>query len=84
MKYHIQIKRNAQKALAKIPQSHQDRIINKIYTLAESPHPQGCKKLSGRPAWRIRVGNYRVLYEVHDNELIILVVQIGHRRDVYR
>lgn len=59
MGYAISIERNAQKALAKIAQPDQDRIIQAIRSLAENPRPSGVKKLSGRDAWRIRIGNYR-------------------------
>lgn len=62
----------------------QDRIIAAIRSLAEEPRPSGVKKLTGREAWRIRVGNYRIIYEIHDQALIVLVVSIGHRQDVYR
>ena len=55
-----------------------------IHELANDPHPHGSKKLSGRPAWRIRVGAYRVIYEIFADRLLILVVAIGHRKEVYR
>ncbi len=84
MSYSILIERTAQKSLAKIAQPDQDRIIQAIRSLAENPRPPRVKKLSGRDAWRIRIGNYRVIYEIHDEELRILVVVIGHRRDIYR
>lgn len=84
MKYRIEILRSAQKQLAKIDQVAQKRIINAVYELAENPRPTGCKKLSGRPAWRIRVGEYRVIYEIHDNRLLVLIVAMGSRKDIYR
>ena len=84
MSYRLEILRTAQKQLAQIVQSDQDRIVAAIKDLADVPRPAGCKKLSGRPAWRIRVGRYRVIYEIHDGKLLILVVTIGHRKDVYR
>lgn len=84
MTYQLQIKRNAQKALAKIPQPYQKNIINAIYRLADSPFPIACKKLTGKEAWRIRVGDYRVIYEVKDSQLIIFVIDIGHRKEIYR
>jgi len=82
--YSIEILRSAQKQLKKIDRKDQDRIISSIKTLADNPRPQGCKKLSGRPAWRIRIGSYRVIYEIKDDMLLVLVVHIGHRKDVYR
>ena len=82
--YRVEILRSAQKQLAKIDRQDQSRIISAIRALANDPRPPGCKKLSGRPAWRIRVGTYRVIYEIHDDRLLVLVVTIGHRKDVYR
>lgn len=84
MSYSIEILRVAQKQLAKVDQGQQQRIIDAIRNLAIDPRPSGCVKLSGRAAWRIRVGSYRVIYEVHGERLLVLVVSIGHRRDVYR
>ena len=82
--YRVEILRSAQKQLAKIDRQDQSRIISAIRALANDPRPPGCKKLSGRPAWRIRIGTYRVIYEIHDDRLLVLVVTIGHRKDVYR
>lgn len=84
MPHRLDILKSAQKQLAKIVQPDQDCIIAAIRALAETPRPTNCKKLSGRPAWRIRVGAYRVIYEIHDDALLILVVTVGHRKDVYR
>lgn len=84
MIYSIEILRSAQKQLSKINRQDQDRIISSIESLAHNSRPDGCKKLSGRPAWRIRIGSYRVIYEIQDKKLIILVVNIGRLREVYR
>ena len=84
MTYAVFIERRAQRALGKIVEPHRDRIISAIQRLSEEPRPPGVTKLSGRDAWRIRVGSYRVLYEIHDAKLVVLVVEVGHRRDVYR
>ena len=84
MTYSVEILRSAQKQLSKINRQDQDRIISTVEALADNPRSQGCKKLSGRPAWRIRIGSYRVIYEIQDNKLLVLVVNIGHRREVYR
>jgi mRNA interferase RelE/StbE len=84
LKYSIEITRRAQKALSKIAQSDQSKIISAIQSLADEPYPKSSKKLSGRDAWRIRIGNYRVIYEVDHGVLSILVVLIGHRKDIYR
>lgn len=84
MSYSIEILRVAQKRLARIDRASQQRIIDGIRSLTEDPCPSGCKKLSGRPAWRIRIGPYRVIYEIHGDRLVVLVVTIGDRKDVYR
>lgn len=84
MTYSIQITRKAQKSLADIASDYQQSIRVAIRELAENPFPQGCKKLVGRPAWRLRVGVYRVIYEIDQGQVLILVVDIGHRRDIYR
>lgn len=84
MIYEIKIKKSAQKSLARIPHKYQENIISSIRSLSNDPRPEGCKKLSGRDAWRIRISQYRVLYEIHNTELQIMVVKIGHRGEVYR
>lgn len=84
MSYSIDILRVAQKQLARIDRTQQPRIIDAIRDLADDPRPSGCKKLSGRLAWRIRIGTCRVIYEIHDERLLVLVVTIGDRKDVYR
>ena len=84
MTYSIFIRRSAQKALSRIAKPDQDRIIAAIRGLAKDPRPTAVRKLSGRDAWRLRVGHYRVIYEIHDDRLVILVIAIGHRREVYR
>ena len=86
MIYKIEFSRRAEKELKTLPQQEQKRISDKIDALAEKPRPSGVEKLQGRGknAYRIRVGMYRVLYEIHDQELVILVIKIGHRREVYR
>ncbi len=84
MTYSIEILRSAQKELGKIGLRDRERIINAIRLLAIDPRPPSCRKLSGRPAWRIRVGSYRVIYEVDDGRIVVTVIAIGHRREVYR
>ncbi len=84
MRYKIEILRSAQKQLSKIQHQQQNQIIENIRKLSENPRPSGCKKLSARPAWRIRIGDYRVIYEIKDDCLLVLVITIGHRKEVYR
>lgn len=69
----------------KLPRDIQHRLDPALLALADNPRPPGCKKLQGREeTYRIRVGDYRVIYRVEDDRLIVLVIEIGHRRDVYR
>ena len=84
MAYQVLILRRAQKALAELPVRDYERIRDAIAALAQMPRPAGCLKLSGRDAWRIRIGNYRVIYEINDAQITVLVVDVGHRREVYR
>ena len=84
MKYKIAIKRNAQKSLSKIPHPFQQQIIESIKHLSDDPYPKNSKKLSGRPAWRIRIGDYRIIYEINNNILNILILVISHRKNVYK
>ena len=84
MPYQILIEKTARKEIQKINQADQVSIVQAIQALAENPRPTGCKKLKGREAWRIRAGNYRVIYEIQDNILVITVITVGHRRDVYK
>ena len=84
MNYTVNILRSAQKQLAKINREDQQRIFSAIRNLADNPRPAGCIKLSGRPAWRIRIGMYRVIFEIHDDQLLIVIVAIGNRREVYK
>jgi mRNA interferase RelE/StbE len=83
--YSILFLPSARKALAKLPKADQARVDQQVLALADNPRPTGCLKLSGPSGlWRIRVGDYRVVYEIRDKELIVLVVSIAHRREVYR
>lgn len=84
MTYQILIERSAAKRLAQITSPHRERLTEAIRGLANNPRPPGAKKLSGRDAWRIRVGAYRVIYEVSDKDLRVLVVVVGPRQDVYK
>ncbi len=82
--YSLEIKRSAAKELAQLPPKDRGRIIARIQALAEDPRPVGAEKLSGQERYRVRQGDYRILYEIEDQILRIMVVKIGHRRDVYR
>ena len=82
--YKIVIRKSVRKDMQGIPKKDAQRIISAIQSLAENPHPQGSKKLSAQDRYRLRQGNYRILYEIQDNQLIVCVVAVGHRKDVYR
>ena len=85
MSYQILIRRPAEKEIADLPPKIHFRVVEKIRALAVDPRPAGCKKLSGEDrAWRIRIGDYRVVYLITDRVLLICVVRIAHRKDVYR
>jgi len=84
MTYTVIILRAARKSLAQLPEADYQRVIAAINALAQNPRPPGCIKLTGSPYWRIRVGVYRVIYDIEDTARIVTVVTVGHRRDVYR
>ena len=83
--YSIIIGRNASKSLGGIPNKDAKRIADAINDLAEDARPNGCKKLQSKgDSYRIRVGNYRIIYEINDDELLVLVVEIGDRKEIYK
>lgn len=82
--YEIVFKKSVSKDLKTIPKKDVVKILNVIRSLAENPRPPQVKKLSGQEKYRMRQGNYRILYSIEDDKLIITVVKIGNRRDVYR
>jgi len=85
LKYRVEFKRSAAKALKKIPKSDQKRISEKIDTLAEKPpNPDTTKMKGNNPFHKVRIGNYRIIYEIRNNLLAIMVVKIGHRKNIYR
>lgn len=81
--YELLYKKKAIKALAKINDPYYSAIIQAIDELAENPRPHGQKKLTGRSGYRIRVGTYRVIYDIFDTNLIIEIVNVGSRGDIY-
>jgi mRNA interferase RelE/StbE len=84
-KYRILIKPSAVKEIKAIsPKKDRQRIIGRISKLADNPRPPGCEKLSGQEKYRIRQGRYRIVYSIEDQDLIVYVVKVGHRKDVYR
>jgi mRNA interferase RelE/StbE len=84
-RYRVEIARRALKALTALPRGEQQRVRAAIDLLADNPRPPGCTKLVGEDdAYRVRVGVYRIVYEVFNDRLLVRVVRVGHRRDVYR
>jgi mRNA interferase RelE/StbE len=83
-RYELTFKPSVAKDLRDIPGADVQRILARIETLRDDPRPPGCEKLSAQERYRIRQGNYRILYPVADAELMVEVVKVGHRRDVYR
>ena len=84
MSYSILVELKALRQLQRIPPPHRQRVRSAVLDLAENPRPPNARKLTGRPAWRIRIGDYRVIYEIDDANATVLVVVIGPRGDVYR
>lgn len=85
MSYTVTVLPAAQRDLRKV-KDHQDRarIEGAIRLLAVDPRPPAATPLTGHPGWRVRVGNYRIIYTINDTELVVVVVKLGHRRDVYK
>ncbi len=85
MSYRIAVKRSAAKALKNIPNPDRKRMIEKIDSLAENlPNPEITKLKGNNPFHKIRTGDYRIIYEVQQEVLVILIVKVGHRKDIYR
>jgi mRNA interferase RelE/StbE len=82
--YELLLRPSVEKDLKKIPAADLRKILARIETLRENPRPVGCAKLSGEEYYRVRQGDYRIVYEIEDNRLIVIVVKVGHRRDIYR
>jgi mRNA interferase RelE/StbE len=83
MTYRIELRPAALRALKRIDHQDRDRIRGAIALLGEDPRPPGAKALQGRPGFRVRVGSYRIIYTIDDGMLIVVVMALGHRRDVY-
>ena len=82
--YKIFILEKAFKELSKLSETDYEKIKEKIFSLQENVRPYGCKKLHGREGWRIRCGEYRIIYEINESKKEINILHIGPRRDVYR
>jgi mRNA interferase RelE/StbE len=84
VKYRLLFKKSVTKDLRPIPKIDIARILKRIETLSADPRSPGCEKLSGQERYRIRQGTYRIIYEIEDDTLIVVVVRVGHRGEVYR
>jgi mRNA interferase RelE/StbE len=83
--YRIEVSATAERQLKKIRRDDKVRILRALSLLANEPRPGGCKKMSGYDdIYRIRIGNYRVIYEIDGKRIIVVILKIGHRREVYR
>lgn len=82
--YKVRIERSVQKKLEKISEPYYSKIKNSVLNLSNNPRPQGCKKLKGRNAYRIREADYRIIYEIFDDTFLVDVIELGHRKDIYR
>jgi mRNA interferase RelE/StbE len=82
--YKIELRRRAQRALDRLPKSDFRAVVEAIKELAQTPRPRGVEKIKSAGLWRIRQGDYRIIYAINDNQELITVVRIGHRREIYR
>jgi mRNA interferase RelE/StbE len=83
MSYSVTFSKGVSKTLEKINEPYYSSIKSAIFSLAENPRPHGYKKLTGRDGYRIRVGDYRIIYQVFDKILVVEVIDLGHRREIY-
>ena len=83
-KYRVEIKKSAVKEIEHLPVKDMKAALDKIASLVDNPRPHDCQRLSGQEQYRLRRGNYRILYSVEDDILIVYIVKGGHRKDVYR
>lgn len=81
--YTVIITKAVQKTLSKLPDRVASKLESTMLSLEVNPRPSGCKKLKGREAYRVREGDYRIIYEIEDNILRVLILDVGHRKDIY-
>ena len=83
-KYEISVKKSAVKELEAIPKKELQKIIKKIQSLSSDPRPEGSQKLSHREQYRLRQGDYRIIYSVQDDDSTVHIIKVGHRKEIYR
>jgi mRNA interferase RelE/StbE len=83
-RYKVVFRKSVAQDLRRIPKRDLRRILSTIDSLSEEPRPRGIEKLSGQEKYRVRQGNYRIIYEIKEDEVVVVVVKVGHRRNVYR
>jgi mRNA interferase RelE/StbE len=82
--FKIELRRIAQRSLDKLPPRDFKAVLEAVKALADFPRPNGVEKLKGVPLWRVRQGDYRIIYNIDDKQQLIIIVRIGHRREIYR
>ncbi|MEW6033968.1 MAG: type II toxin-antitoxin system RelE/ParE family toxin [Chloroflexota bacterium] len=82
--YGVELRRRAQRALDRLPKADFRAVIEAVKELAQTPRPRGIEKVKSTGLWRIRRGDYRIIYAIDDNQQLVTVVRIGHRREIYR
>lgn len=82
--YRVDLRRQAQRALDRLPKSDFQAVFESIKSLAQTPRPRGIEKVKSTGLWRIRQGDYRIIYAIDDSQQLIIVVRVGHRREIYR
>jgi mRNA interferase RelE/StbE len=82
--YEVLIPRRVRRRLARLPESVYERVLAALKSLEEEPRPRGSLKMTNRDEWRVRVGDYRIVYNVDDEQRLVTILQVGHRRDIYR
>jgi mRNA interferase RelE/StbE len=82
--YKVELRRRAQRTLDRLPQTDFEAVVEAVRGLAETPRPRGMEKVKTTGLWRIRQGDYRIIYTIDDNRQLVTVVRIGHRREIYR
>jgi len=82
--YKVEIRRRAQRALDRLPKTDFQAVVQAIKELVQTPRPRGIEKVQSTGLWRVRQGDYRIIYSIDGNEHLVTVVRVGHRREIYR